>query len=452
VAGSSSLRSSLLRSPGSLSLYVHVPFCRSKCPYCDFFSIGVPVQSVVEQVLRQIEAELDYFAELLAPVGVTTVYVGGGTPSLLPPGLFEGLLDCIVAFLSPKAGGSGRKPSGDPGVAPTGEDRFEWTVEANPESLSREHLETCRTRGVTRLSVGIQSFDAKILSTLGRAGGARESAAALDLLAGGWTGEVNLDLISGIPGQKWTVLRRDLDRALEAAPGHVSLYSLTLDDPAHPLARKLDRDQQERLWLRGCGLLESRGYLNYEISNFARPGHECRHNLRYWLLEPYLGIGPGAVSTLPGPDDSVLRLAHPRSLERYLEGARSLWGLEDERVGPREFLLETLMMGLRLRDGIEVQRFVKRFGAGIQELLPKTWRRWRSGGLVESTEATGSTEATASTGAKGPPEKAEDHGSPRYALSFKGRLLLDRLLVEMQEELEGISEERLAVRWGGQDG
>jgi len=400
----------------------------------------------VRRVLEQIELELECFALSLGPTRVRTIYVGGGTPSLLAPESLDRLLEAGARFV--RAVGRGADP--DRGG-------LEWTVEANPESLNREHLEICASHGVNRLSIGVQSFHDRILSTLGRPAGARESRAALELVRSEWPGQISLDLMSGVPGAPWPVLRRDLEEALAYAPEHLSLYSLTLDDPAHPLARDINPERQDRLWLRGHRWLEEQGYRNYEISNFARPGFESLHNLRYWRLEPYLGVGPAAVSTLPGsrnlrPDrgvdrapagagnagrPAVLRLTNPESLGSFLGGPGALWGIEIEEIAPREFLFETLMMGLRLRDGIDAAAFVARFGRSLPELLPGLWRRWAGRGLLVGTGA------GSGAGATGPPSCS------RYALSFEGRMVLDRLLLELQGELERPELEDLSVVcWG----
>ncbi|MBN1837968.1 MAG: coproporphyrinogen III oxidase family protein [Spirochaetales bacterium] len=400
---------------------MHVPFCRSKCPYCDFFSVASPEAEVVQRVLGQVELQLQCFARLLGPTRVETVYVGGGTPSLLSPDRLDRLLEAIGGFARVVAGGDHH------GCVPC-----EWTVEANPESLSREHLAVCASRGVSRLSIGIQSFDGRILSTLGRPAGPEESRQALQLAREHWDGHVNVDLMSGAPGEDWQILRRDLEEALVWTPEHVSLYSLSLDDPEHPLARDSDPDGQDRLWLRAYRWLEERGYRNYEISNFAPPGCECRHNLRYWGLDPYLGCGPAAASTLPGRKSpalpeaeglAVLRLANPRSLDRFLGGPDASWGLEVEEIAPREFLFETLMMGLRLRAGIDAAGFKTRFGRSLPELVPGLWRRWVDSRLC-------------------------DPALDRHALTFEGRMILDHLLLELQEALEDAEPEDLFVRWG----
>jgi oxygen-independent coproporphyrinogen-3 oxidase len=377
----------------------------------------------LRRVLGEIERQLQFFEEIVLPSRVETVYIGGGTPTLLSPGQLDRLLQSVHRFLA----------AADPAaaVSPGRGAVSEWTVEANPESLHPEHLDVCAARGVNRISLGLQSTQGGILSTLGRAAGAQECRAALELLRSRWEGQVNLDLISGAPGEDWPMLRRDLERATAQEPDHLSLYSLSLDDPDHPLARRCEPDTQDRLWLRGCRWLEERSYRNYEISNFARPGRECRHNLRYWRLEPYLGVGPGAASTLPGDAGrgegrvAVLRLTNPRSIDAFLTGLASCWGLEVEAVDAREFLLETLMMGLRLREGIASAALAECFGRPLQELLPELWTRWAGRGLV-----------------------AEPQGSDRCALSFDGRMILDRLLLEVSEAVAGIREGELSLRWG----
>jgi oxygen-independent coproporphyrinogen-3 oxidase len=224
----------------------------------------------------------------------------------------------------------------------------------------------------------------------------------------------------GVPGQSRADLFRDLREARQAGAGHVSLYALT-PPPGTALAEAVQEDARDELWLAGFEQLEAQGYRNYEVANFARPGEECLHNLRYWRLEPYLGVGPGAVSTLPGADGGVLRLYHPENIPAYLAG--NPWGLRREAIRPKEFLLETLMMGFRLRNGIGAEEFSRRFGRPLPDLIPGVWRRWREQGyLQEVCEA--------------------------YAFTDRARLFLNRRLLEAQEAL-GEAEEP-AVRWPAQ--
>jgi oxygen-independent coproporphyrinogen-3 oxidase len=390
-----------------LSLYVHVPFCAAKCRYCDFFSVPVDredrgatatVAAVVERTLGQ----LGRFLERFPRARFATAYVGGGTPSVLPPPLLDRLLGPI-ALLRPA----------------------EWTVEANPESLDRDFLRACRDAGVTRLSVGLQSMDDRLLALLGRPGSADDNRRARQLLAVGWDRELSFDLIAGIPGQTRDGLLADVRGVAAAGVGHVSFYSLTVEagtplerQVASGAVRRNPPDHDDELWLAGRAALGEAGLGQYEVSNFARTGKRCRHNLRYWHLEPYLGIGPGAVSTLPPALASalapvtrgapVVRLTVPRDVVAFLGGA----GPEVEAVDAGSFLLESLMVGLRLVDGVSRALFRDRFGCGFEELAPGLWRRWVDRGLAADDPA-------------------------RLRLTDRGLLGLDPLLVELAGALGG---------------
>lgn len=407
-------------SPTTLSLYVHVPFCAAKCRYCDFFSVPVDGASggMAARVVEQTLAQLDRFLDRAPAVRFATVYVGGGTPSVLPPSLLGRLLGRLAEL----------RPS-------------EWTVEANPESLDRAFLETCGRAGVTRLSVGLQSMDERLLAVLGRPGTAADNLRALDLMGRTWRGDASFDLIAGIPGQ--TPKSTISDVRMAAGTGHASLYSLTVE-PGTPLAGLVRsggvtlnaRDRDDELWLEGRAALEDAGLHQYEVSNFARTGKECLHNLRYWRLEPYLGIGPGAVSTLPpdlataltgtGNDGAVVRLENPRDIGVFLGGPEAPggapWGIATEAVASPAFVLETLMVGLRLVDGIGADSFRRRFGQGLDLLAPGLWEGWIARGLA-----------------------AADPG--RLRLTDRGLLVLDTLLGELAV---AVSAERLPpidLRW-----
>jgi oxygen-independent coproporphyrinogen-3 oxidase len=379
----------------ALSLYVHVPFCRSKCPYCDFFSLPGCSRSLMERVLAETTSQLECFREWLAPSRIHTIYVGGGTPSILPGALLRRLFSAIRSF-----------------TAGLTEENPEWSVEANPESLNEEFLQTCTEFGITRLSLGLQSMQENLLRRLGRPGDEAANRKALRLLESRWRGRLNLDLLAGIPGQDLGLLREDLNQAIDQRPGHISFYALT-PVAGSSLEPQIDPELQEQLWLAGYEQLEEAGYRNYEISNFARPGEECRHNLRYWRLQPYLGVGPGAVSTLPGRAGEVYRLSNPEDLDPFLAGRTGLWGIQGEGISPRDFLFETLMMGLRLREGVSRECFRLRFGKSIEAMIPELWSQWQDRGLVSDLGA-------------------------HYALNDKGRLILDRLLIELGQVFEKI--------------
>ncbi|MGO9308671.1 MAG: coproporphyrinogen-III oxidase family protein [Spirochaetia bacterium] len=405
-----------------LSLYVHVPFCTDKCLYCDFFS--VPRRTVTPSIVENIVSETIALADRLVDAAgsgarLETLFVGGGTPSCLPREQLRKLLGGLRAHGC-----------------------VEWTVESNPESLDEAFLDECRRAGVTRLSVGIQSLCARHLRTLRRRATPEHARAAIELLQKGWDGELNLDFITGIPGQTLSEVREDLSILGGGWPGHVSLYQLTRE-PGTPLEAlvkagriTLNRPEvDEELWLFGRDELISRGYRQYEVSNFALPGRECRHNLRYWRIDPYAGAGPGAVSTLPAawaaracarPDfaanDSVVRLAAPKDLGAFLQGEAHFWGIQTELVGPSDFLLENIMMGLRLDEGIPEAALRSRFGRGFFEMFPGLWEGWINRGLALPAE-----------------------GALR--LHADGLLLLDRLLGEVVESMRRTPIKGLHVEW-----
>lgn len=332
---------------------MHVPFCRARCAYCDFVSEVLPAASratVAADYLAAVGTELAWYAPLLGQ-GLETAYVGGGTPTHVPVELLASLVSRVAAS--------------------------ELTVEANPESLDARVVTCLLEAGMSRLSIGIQSFDVSLRRTLGR--NAREEAVVractLPRLCGldNW----NLDLIFGIPGQTWPQVRKDLETAVAAAPTHISLYDLTYT-PSYearvarrpgPEARARAEAFAERHYHRAVAFLEAQGYLRYEVSNFALPGYECRHNLAYWQGEDYLGVGASAVSTVgslrwtnaAGAADyatwwkSTQVHAAGRGVEaRPVEGSPrpSPAVAELELIPDQVRLYERAMLGLRTRRGV----------------------------------------------------------------------------------------------------
>jgi oxygen-independent coproporphyrinogen III oxidase len=388
----------------SLGLYVHIPFCAKKCGYCDFYSVPAADPGIQERILGETITELHHFSTILKNAVIDTIYIGGGTPSSVSIDLLDRFLGKIEEIAS--------------------KDVEEWTIEANPESLSEDFLAMCDSHNITRISLGIQSLDPGSLLSLGRNASEESSRRALSLVRDRWRGEINVDIISGIPGQSRTSVCNDIrESASLAKPSHISFYSLTVEKGT-PLfyrvrsgeTRMLSETEQDDLWLTGKKQLEKLGYANYEISNFSKPGKECLHNMKYWQMKPYLGIGPGAVSTLPGKDGTVLRLENPKSFHAFLSGAEQCWGIELESVSPKDFLFENLMMGFRLEKGIDKEVFASRFGRSMEDLLSALWDKWRKNRIVKNSRDS-------------------------YTLTEKARLTLNPILVELSEYLDQFPEE-----------
>lgn len=344
-------------------LYIHIPFCKARCAYCDFYS--VPVKA---EWLSQFEKALLWEAESIPdPAGwgtFTSIYLGGGTPSLLEPSFFDRLLDLLGKHFS---------LSSD----------CEVTIEANPGTIDRHKLSGYRRAGINRLSLGVQSMDECELALLGRIHRRRDVMEAAEAaLAAGFC-NLNLDLIYGIPGQTLDIWQRSLNEALSLSPQHISCYLLQMEDEV-PLARRIHRGELEEagedtaadMYCCTIETLSGAGYEQYEISNFARPGMACRHNLNYWQTGDYLGLGPGAVSFKLYPDSThpsgARRWMNTPDLEGYLNNMLDKGSpprRELETLNRRDLAAEAIMMGLRRTRGIAVDEFLARFGVN-------PWQEW----------------------------------------------------------------------------
>ncbi|MRR51637.1 MAG: oxygen-independent coproporphyrinogen III oxidase-like protein [Rhodocyclaceae bacterium] len=324
-----------------LALYIHVPWCVRKCPYCDFNSHEVKSGLPEKDYLAALIADLEATLPLVWNRPVHSVFIGGGTPSLLSGAGVERLLADIRARLP---------------LAP----EAEITLEANPGTAEAEKFAAFAAAGVNRLSLGIQSFDDAKLRALGRIHDGTEACHAIELARRHFDA-INLDLMYGLPDQTLVQARRDLDTAIGFAPGHISAYHLTLEpntafhQAPPPLPDdELCADMQEM----AENTLAAAGYQHYETSAFARPGRQCTHNLNYWRFGDYLGIGAGAHSKLSF-HDGIRREARPRHPRDYLaDPAHRDWQDVDHADLPFEFM----MNALRLCDGVETRLFAERTG------------------------------------------------------------------------------------------
>lgn len=340
-------------------LYLHIPFCKRVCAYCDFFKeVGTRrMAPLVEAMHREMEARRGY----LGGEAVHTRYFGGGTPSLCPPELLEGLLEHAARLFDCS-------------------EVVETTLEANPDDLSPDYLEALRRAGIDRLSIGIQSFDDDCLRLMNRRHTAAQAIEAVRNARKAGFGNLTVDLIFGVPGFGGDSLRRSLDQALRLGVEHISAYHLTIE-PGTAFGRRMERGEfapvdeavSEAEYALVHETLTGAGYEHYEVSNFARPGFRARHNAAYWHGVKYLGIGPAAHSF-----DGRERHWNPSSVDRYIAGEAP----EAEILTDRDRFNEYVMTRLRTAEGIDLAEAAARFGPERTARMRREADRWiRSGAL-----------------------------------------------------------------------
>jgi oxygen-independent coproporphyrinogen-3 oxidase len=353
-----------------LSLYVHLPWCVRKCPYCDFNSHTLRGDLAEPAYIAALLRDLEYDLPRVYGRTVRTIFIGGGTPSLFSPEAIEQLLSGIRARI---------------GVAPDAE----ITLEANPGTVDSGRFAGFRQAGVNRLSIGVQSFDDAKLAALGRIHGGGQARAAAEAARIAGFDNVNLDLMYGLPGQTGEQALADLRRAIELDPTHLSVYQLTIepntrfhtDPPPLPDDDALC-DMQERIQ----AALAQSGYAQYEVSAYAKAGFACRHNLNYWQFGDYLGIGAGAHAKLSDAD-TVKRLWKVKHPDDYLTRAGTARALGGEtRASDSDLPFEFMLNALRLTEGFEPQLYGERTGLALAAIEPQLADA-ASRGLLQHTAA-----------------------------------------------------------------
>jgi oxygen-independent coproporphyrinogen-3 oxidase len=357
------------------AIYVHWPFCVSKCPYCDFNS---HVRARIDEAgwRDALLAELDHFAAETRGRTVTSVFFGGGTPSLMAPGTTQAVLDRIAANWTLPADA-------------------EVTLEANPNSAERARFACFRAAGINRVSIGVQALDNAALKMLGRAHDQGEARAAITAAASVFP-RYSFDLIYARPGQSVAAWRAELEDALALAGDHLSVYQLTIEPGTafHALhargdLRTPEEGDAEALYDETIALMERAGLPAYEVSNHARPGGACRHNLVYWRYEDYVGVGPGAHGrlTLDGVKTATRQEKLPETwLARVRESGHGT--AERFAIAPDDAASEALMMGLRLDEGVDAARFARETGRALDDILDqKRLTMLVEGGFIERTDA-----------------------------------------------------------------
>lgn len=366
-----------------MGIYLHIPFCVKKCGYCDFLSATATAktrQTYVNQLIKEIGAA----AETYGNIPITTVFIGGGTPSILLPQQMQALfLQLRDSFL----------------ILPDAE----ITVECNPGTLDAEKLQAYRQSGVNRLSIGLQSADEKELRLLGRVHTFEQFASNYKLARSLGFENINVDIISAIPGQKISTYEQTLKKVLMLAPEHISAYSLILEEgtPFFDRYRQAEllrekgkpqsllpaEDEERTMYARTKELLKAAGYHRYEISNYALDGYECRHNTSYWTRNDYLGLGLGAASLIKN-----VRFSNTRDLETYLSldfaclGAGAAVDHDcKETLSKQAQMEEFLFLGLRMMRGVSAENFYRQFSQKMEDVYGKVLERQLKQGLILKT-------------------------------------------------------------------
>lgn len=352
----------------SAGLYIHIPFCRSRCSYCDF-ATGIYETSLTERYVRALVKEIGEWGEIELPRRVDTIYFGGGTPSLLSPAQLSAILEAIQSRFAIEVDA-------------------EVTMEMNPGTVTPEGLSEFRRLGINRASFGAQTFDDRELARLGRSHTTEDTTNTFHQLRAAGFDNVSFDLIAGLPGQSLAGWNYNLDRALALKPEHLSFYLLEVHEGT-PLAEHIrkgiqprpDDDLATEMYEVMLARAAASGYEHYEISNLSRPGFESRHNTKYWIGAPYYGFGCSAHSY----DGKNRRWSNERDVAGYValieQGRKPV--VERVELTPDEVRAEAVFLGMRMMRGVSVDRYQKMFGVDLRESHQTELARFREAGLIE---------------------------------------------------------------------
>lgn len=378
-----------------LELYIHIPFCMKKCAYCDFLSGPAP-RETIDRYVTALVAEIRQYQKLAENYRVTTIFFGGGTPSILSGGQMKEIFDALRDVFEIQADA-------------------EITMEANPGTVTKENLQAYRACGINRISFGLQSVDDKELKLLGRVHTMRQFEESYDLARKAGFQNINVDLISAIPGQTVESWERTLDTVIRMNPEHISAYSLIIEegtpfyeiygenakeeqdsrcercladdgkqmDIGKNFPKLPDEEAERRMYELTAEKLEAAGYLQYEVSNYAKPGYACRHNKGYWQRVEYLGIGTGAASLIENE-----RYQHISDTDLYIRANGKLDQIEEEKetLDWNAQVEETMFLGLRMKEGVNKQKFRERYHREIQEVYGEVLEKLKEEGLLREEE------------------------------------------------------------------
>ena len=384
------------------SLYIHIPFCKSKCEYCDFFSVPCGNKCIPDEYVDALLQELDFRIKLYNVHRFSTVYIGGGTPSLLKITQLEKIMQKVLSLGIPS----------------------EITMEVNPEDVTEELLVVMNDLGINRISCGIQALNDEVLQSVKRRGCVESVFNKIELIKKTWNGIFSVDIISALPNQSKLDFLDGLKKIVSFEPEHISMYALTIEEST-PLGKKLQKGQlsydfeaADEMWIAGRDFLINSGYFHYEVSNFAKKGFDCEHNMAYWKLKNYIGIGAGAVGTIYS--DRTVRWSNSTKLDSYI----SFWNknLSDikidelcniqsvENIDFNIQVFEYFMMGLRTSYGICKEEFEARFNIPIPEKFIKIFNEWEQKQMCQ---------------------KKVSFNKTYYSLNSSGLLLLNEFLTEL---------------------
>lgn len=383
-----------------MEMYVHVPFCRSKCLYCDFAS-WAGAESLMPDYVDAVLKEADARAAELGQQVMETAFLGGGTPSVLPSEQLARLLRGITARFPLETGA-------------------EFTTEANPGTLTEQWLQTAVDCGVNRLSMGMQAFQDTLLKTIGRAHRFEQVEQSVRLARRCGIDNISLDLMFGLPRQTLAMWRETLEEALSLQPQHLSCYGL-IPEAGTPLyalleegALKLPEEDEERAMYDECiAVLKKHGFEQYEISNFALPEYRCKHNMGYWKQTRYLGLGASAASMLDTSAQGALysRQTNPRSIDAYIHmvNAQTWEKRENELISPFDARFETMMLALRTTQGVSEDEFFRMHGVALRDCYGEKLCSLKQRGLLAYRDG-------------------------RWALTRRGMDIQNSILVELMDD------------------
>ncbi|MFB5762752.1 radical SAM family heme chaperone HemW [Paenibacillus medicaginis] len=351
------------------AVYIHIPFCTNKCFYCDFNSYVLKDQPVMDY-LQALEREMEHTVRLNPPGKIKTIFVGGGTPTVLTPKEMEYFLKSVRTYF------------------PAWSDDIEFSMEANPGTTDLEKLSVMKEGGVNRVSFGVQAFQNSLLSGIGRIHNTDDVYRSLENARAAGLTNLSIDLMFGLPNQTVDMLDESISRALELGLPHYSIYSLKVEENTlfHTMYQKNQlplphEDDELQMYLLLMSRMKQAGYVQYEISNFAKPGFESRHNMTYWRNEDYYGLGAGAHGYVAGQRHMNIKGINP-----YIEAAgKGLPRLDSFPVPAAEAMEDFMMVGLRMAEGVTSERFNRQFGQPLDEVFARPLAKMLAAGLLEQT-------------------------------------------------------------------